>query len=77
MTDRHSVSTADREHNVNAVETWTAESSRSLGVTPKAIEACVRRGWLYERIEAASDVRKMHFSPPAWDCRRAGKDAHT
>ncbi len=56
-----------RQHFGDMAETWTATQAERLGVTPEAIEATIRRGWLPDQIDAARTAAELLCEPPDRD----------
>ncbi len=56
-----------KHHHRATAEAWTANQAERLGVTPDAIEATIKRGWLPDQIDAARTAAELLCEPPDRD----------
>ncbi len=56
-----------KHHHRATAEAWTANQAERLGVTPDAIEATIKRGWLPDQIDAARTAAELLGEPPDRD----------
>ena len=56
-----------RRYYSDQAEAWTANQAERLGVTPEAIEATIKRGWLPDEIDAAETAAELLCEPPDRD----------
>ena len=56
-----------KQYYSNQAHAWTAAQADRLGVSPEAIEATIRRGWLPDQIDAARTAAELLLGPPERD----------
>ncbi len=56
-----------KQHYRDQARAWTANQAERLGVTPDAIEATIKRGWLPDEIDAAASAAELLGQPPERD----------
>ena len=56
-----------KHHHRATAEAWTANQAERLGVTPDAIEATIKRGWLADEIDAVETAAELLCEPPDRD----------
>ena len=61
------VKTPGRHEATEQARAWTASQAERLGVTPDAIEATIKRGWLPDEIDAAETAAELLLEPPERD----------
>ena len=56
-----------KHHHRAAAAAWTAAQAARLDVTPEAIEATIRRGWLPDEVDAVETATELLCEPPDRD----------
>ena len=56
-----------KQYYSNQAHAWTAAQATRLGVTPEAITATIKRGWLPDEIDAAKTAAELLLEPPDRD----------
>ena len=56
-----------KQHFRDMAETWTANQAERLGVSPEAIEATIKRGWLADQVADATSAAELLGQPPERD----------
>ena len=56
-----------REHFRIMAEEWTSNQAARLGVSPEAIEATIKRGWLADQVADAASAAELLGQPPERD----------